>query len=265
MTSDPKRLLEGGDADDGLERELLASVHDVRPPFDAKQQVWQGVATQLALGVAAASALPSSAAAGGSVAPPALAASAGAQAASTLVTAALASKTVWMLTAAGVIAAGGYVAARQFSSAPKAASGGRAMEVTAPLAAPPDVEVAPREPLRAPSAPSAQTLGRDSAREPAARRGEARRSDPLSAESASLTRARAALRRGDVAGAERMLKRMAVAFPSGVLAQEREVLAIEVLAARGDTHASRARARAFAEAYPNSPHTARLRPLLDAP
>jgi hypothetical protein len=54
-------------------------------------------------------------------------------------------------------------------------------------------------------------------------------------------------------------------FPRGVLRQEREVLAIEVLTARGQTEAAKERARAFVVAYPKSPHSEKLRRVLDGP
>ena len=254
--SDERGWLQGGD---GLERELLASVRDVRAPAAAKEQAWQGIAAQLAIGAVVSGAAASSAAASSSVA---LSAVAGA------LSSTLATKLVWVLAASG-LAAGGYYAAGQLNDAQRPSPPARAAEVAAPQQVgkprPAVTEQAvAAEASREQASASEEAPGRGALREPS-RKAEAKRSDALSAESAALTRARAALRAGDLAAAWRMLERMDGAFPSGVLAQERELLAIEVLAARGDAAASRVRARAVAKAYPSSPHTARLRPLLDAP
>jgi hypothetical protein len=48
-------------------------------------------------------------------------------------------------------------------------------------------------------------------------------------------------------------------FPNGVLAQEREVIAIEALAKLGRSGAAQQRASQFTEQYPASPHRARVR------
>jgi len=50
-----------------------------------------------------------------------------------------------------------------------------------------------------------------------------------------------------------------------VLGQEREVLAIEVLAAQGNAAAAKRRAQAFIAAYPKSPHSATLARFVAAP
>jgi hypothetical protein len=91
------------------------------------------------------------------------------------------------------------------------------------------------------------------------------RKDRLSAESALLTRARAELRNGNAAAAQQSLNRLRANFPHGVLGQEREVLTIEVLAARGNAEAARRRAQAFIAAYPKSPHNAQLSRFADTP
>ena len=58
--------------------------------------------------------------------------------------------------------------------------------------------------------------------------------------------------------AQQVLDQHAVRFPDGVLAPEREVLAIEVLKALGQTAAAEQRLRAFRARYPNSIHLRRL-------
>jgi hypothetical protein len=242
MTADPKRWLEG----DGpaIERELLASVSDVRPPANAKDQTWHGIAASIAAGTVAVSIAPAAAAA--------------TKVGSTVVASTLLTKAVWTV-AAGSIAVSGYFAAREaWPKAPEPEPRAQTVEVAAP--------VEPPKSIAAPEAVAPEAAPKE-ASEPEARRTAPRlkRRDPLTEESALLTRARAALRTGDTAGAERMLQRMGAEFPRGVLEQERQVLSIEVLAARGDTAAAKARARAFTQAHPTSPHTARLRSLLDTP
>jgi len=236
MAGDPRRWLSDGGHGGELERELLASVRDARPPADAKERAWRGLATAIAAGAAVTSIAPSAAAA------------------SSLLT-----KVVWTV-AASSIAAGGYFAAQQLMSRPERApepKSAHAAPASAPAVAAPDVErdehAAPSVPLEAP---------RVEPRQP--KRLAPKAQDALTRESAGLMRARAALRAGDATEAERLLHKLASELPGGVLLQEREVLAIEVLAAKGDTDAARARTRAFARAHPASPHTDRLRALLEA-
>ena len=77
-------------------------------------------------------------------------------------------------------------------------------------------------------------------------------------ESRRLTEARDALRRGDASGALAQLAELQRAVPGGILGQEREALAIEALARSGRSSEAQARARAFLQAYPQSPHAARV-------
>lgn len=247
MTDDPKRWLSEGSDASPYERELLSSVRDVRPPAHAREQAWQGIAASLAAGAVTVSVAPTAAAA---------TSAAVAVAKTTLLTKAV------LTLAAGGIAAGGYLATRE--ALPHAAPT-RAHQHHAPAPiAPPTVSSPTVEPV-APVTPLETAAPQPIAPRKNGTKSEAKGKDLLTAESAQLTRARAALRSGDAAGAERVLARMAVDFPRGVLAQEREVLAIEVLAAQGDGAAATRRARAFAKAYPGSPHSTRLRALLDAP
>jgi hypothetical protein len=242
VTADPKRWLSEGEGN-AIERELLASVFDARPPANAKDQAWRGIAASIAAGTVAVSIAPAAAAATTKLG-------------STVLASTLLTKAVWTV-AAGSIAVGGYFAAREtWPRAPERRA--RTVEVAAPVELP--------KSIAAPEAVEPEATPVE-ASEPEARRAAPRlkRRDPLTEESALLTRARAALRTGDAAGAERMLQRMGAEFPRGVLEQERQVLSIEVLAARGDTAAAKARAREFTRAHPTSPHTARLRSLLDTP
>jgi hypothetical protein len=77
-------------------------------------------------------------------------------------------------------------------------------------------------------------------------------------ESRRLTDARDALRRGDASGALAQLADLQRAVPGGILGQEREALAIEALAKSGRSSEAQSRARAFLQAYPQSPHAARV-------
>ncbi len=52
-------------------------------------------------------------------------------------------------------------------------------------------------------------------------------------------------------------------FPHGVLAQEREVIAIRALALAGDREAAQKKAEGFEEAYPKSPHRDRVNEVTD--
>jgi hypothetical protein len=81
-------------------------------------------------------------------------------------------------------------------------------------------------------------------------------------ETALLERARAALRAGNTGQAWQTLEQWAAEFPSGQLAQEREVLSIELLWRGGRRDLASARIRAFERAYPKSAHAARLKALL---
>jgi outer membrane protein assembly factor BamD (BamD/ComL family) len=81
----------------------------------------------------------------------------------------------------------------------------------------------------------------------------------LGVESRLLTEARAQLRSGEPRAAMATLERLQTRFPKGVLLQEREVLTIQVLSALGDNASASRKAKAFLEAYPNSPHAPQLR------
>lgn len=80
-------------------------------------------------------------------------------------------------------------------------------------------------------------------------------------------RARAELRAGRPAAALATLAeaQQRVAAGVGVLGQEREVIAIEALAASGQSAVARQRAAAFLAAHPQSVHAARLAPFVSSP
>jgi len=260
--SDPQRLLSHiSDADD-LERELLASIQRVDPPSGAKAEAWSKVSAQIAA-VGLVSAAHGSAAASGAAAAPG--ATAGAGAAGGWAPAALnvlGGKLVLGLAVAGVALGGSalWIHAQRANPAPAAkAKAVVAVSALQPQAVTPEpLSESPAEALPAPTpAPLPEAPPRS--------RVEQSRKDRLSAESALLTKARAELRRGDAATAQQTLDQLRTKFPKGVLGQEREVLSIEVLAARGNAEAARRRARAFIATYPKSPHSVQLSRFADAP
>ena len=94
--------------------------------------------------------------------------------------------------------------------------------------------------------------------------GRARR-DLLSVESRMLTDARAQLHAGDPLSALATVEKLRARSPKGVLSQERDVLAIQIASALGDTATAKRKAKAFLGAHPESPHAPQLRRLTDDP
>ncbi|WP_437317923.1 tetratricopeptide repeat protein [Sorangium sp. So ce385] len=255
---DPERLLSAKGGADPLERELLGSVRHVGPPEGAKERAWRGIAGELA----AAAAVGVTAGSGAAAAKKAVAGS--------LLSSALSIKAAALLVGGGLALGGGYWALSSSTEPPPSRSAG---PVQAPAVAPQAPAAAPQEP-RTPVATAAEPAPRPEPRPEAPIAGEPGRrpsgpkpteTDLLRAESALLTEARAKLRSGDAAGAAATLERLRAQFPNGVLRQEREVLAIEVLASRGNVQEAKRRAQAFVKQYPGSPHSAKLKRLLDQP
>jgi hypothetical protein len=276
---DPDRLLNvTSDADD-LERELLASVRNVGPPRGAKDEGWAGIAAQLtavgAVGAAAHSAASaeagatSAAAAKTGVGAALGAGSSGAVAgamskafvAKVLVALAIGGSTVgtgaWYMqhrsavstTPAPLADEPGRVAAPMLPAAPEPVAPLPSPEPALPLPEPAVKALAPPAPPEIAAAPPSPKRVDNSARP----------RESLEAESAMIAEARAELRGGDAHASMATLDRLRAQFPKGVLAQEREVLSIEVLAALGDTEGAGRKARAFSDAHPDSPFTAKLR------
>lgn len=259
---DPERLLSSVSDSDSLERELLASIQRVEPPANAQSEGWARLSAQIAavtlLGTAHGTAAAASAAHAGAAAVPGAGAAATSASTTGLAPAMfklLSSKLAVALAVGGVAmgASAVWVQEAHRSAVPlpsPAASAKLAGPISAQLSA------------ALPAAPDpALQLVPDS--DPA--KLSPSRRDMLSAESALLTQARAQLRNGDVNAAQQVLRTLHKKFPKGMLRQEREVLAIEVLAARGNQAAARQRARAFIAAYPESPHSAQLSRFADAP
>jgi hypothetical protein len=261
---DPERLLSCSGSDD-LERELLASIQRIEPPANAQAEGWARLSAQIAavalVGTAHGTAAAASAAQVGSATAPA--AASGASSGAGLLPAALklmSSKLAVALAIGGVAvgASAVWVQVSQKHTVPTPAApvtSNKAPEpVSVGLAA--AIPAAPDQALQLlpDSDPGKQSPSADQ-----------QRKDMLSAESALLTQARAQLRNGDANAAQQLLRTLHKKFPKGMLRQEREVLAIEVLAARGNAAAAQRRARAFILAHPESPHSAQLSRFVDAP
>jgi hypothetical protein len=290
MTRDPERLLSVASEADVFERELLVSLRDARAPASVRRAAWQGIAAGLvaaapasaaAAGAALAgssgaalsgssgamSAAVSSAAgtagtmAGGSIAPVAAVGSKVAVGLATKAAALLLTK--WALV--GVIGAGAVGGALWAAERGTDANEKRLqLKAAAPASATPSPPKQ-REPEAA-TAPSEQPAAAV-VRPPmlAERTSSRHRLDALAAESGLLQNARAELRRGNLDEAGQALTQLSRRFPRGVLNQERDVLRIELLSARGDVAGARRLAARFLRAHPESPHAAQLRPLAPAP
>jgi hypothetical protein len=272
MTSDPERLLTSVSIDDEaeLERELLRSIVDVSPPAHAKREAWDGIASRLAAAsavAAGASVVVRTAAASQALPAAASAAKAGAPMATGIVHALATKVVVGAVVAIGATAAVGTMWSRHSAEserapATRAVPGPSRSGATVPPTAVPEVAATPAEPTVGahPDAPE-QNEARAVVKGPVRQRPE----EALAVESSLLTEARASLRKGDPGGALAVLRRLDQKAPHGVLRQEREVLTIQALAAAGDTAAASRRAKAFVDAYPNSPHSPLLRRLTSEP
>jgi hypothetical protein len=240
MSGDPERLLSVSSGADPLERELLDSVRHVGPPGDAQDRAWRAIAGQIAVAAAVGTAASSTAAA---------ASKAGA---GTIASWALSSKLAVVALASGIAVGGGYLALREPESSPK----------LAPRTRDSSVKVAPSVLLPTP-APVVRSPEVAPVEDTPSRKLEPHRLDSLKAESVLLMQARTQLRSGNPAAAQASLERLQAQFPRGVLAQEREVLAIDVLQARGNVEGAKRRARAFIKQYPKSPHSEKLARFLE--
>ncbi len=244
---DQPRLLEG----DELERELLGSLRDVASPRGAKGETWD----RLAIQIAAVATIGTTSAAVHAVVHSGAGAGAGAAVQATKV---FTLKVVASVALAGSMAAGGgWWLHRQVS----------------PLAAVPIAEPVPSPaPPRAPErfeqtreTPAPEPAPADPVERPSTGSPGRSRSDLLALESRKLTESRAALRGGDPRAALATLERLRTRSPKGVLAQERDVLAIQIASALGDAVTAKRKAAEFIRAYPESPHAAQLRRLAADP
>jgi len=133
--------------------------------------------------------------------------------------------------------------------------------VAAPVVAAVSSQVEPLPVAPAPSLEPAPRLAPEpSAARPAARRRAVRVEAP---DELGLIR-EAQAHRGEPAQVLARLAEHRKFYPNGLLAQEREVLAVEALVQAGRRADAVTRARAFMAAFPSSVHLARLRSLLGA-
>lgn len=248
--SDPKRLLDSEAADPEV-RDLLRSMRDLKPGSGAAIGSWGAMAAKVA-------ALPS-------IVPPPAPAPAAPHAAISGVSHALALKITAAVVATGVVGGGLYWAhAVETAAAPPAASVAQAVRA---LPAPPEATQAASDVPAVDSsavdsaAPTAEAAPAASTPLPTSA---AARISRLDAEASQLSKVRAALRGGDAHGALAALNQLQAQFPKGALGQERDVLAIEVLAANGNVAAAKRKASAFIAAHPSSPHSAKLERFLEA-
>jgi len=86
--------------------------------------------------------------------------------------------------------------------------------------------------------------------------------DQLARENAFIDAARVALRAGNYQVAAQQVAEHRLRFANGKLAQEREMLAIEIALARGDNDGARRSAAAFRQTYPSSVFMTRLNELV---
>ena len=120
----------------------------------------------------------------------------------------------------------------------------RVVYIDRPVASPPVVSAARR-------AQEAADEPADSSHKRPARSLPASGARDLAAERALLDRVQRALRAGDVAGAQRTIDAHERRFPTGILAEEREALAIKTLLAAGRREEAQKRAAAFRARFPD--------------
>jgi hypothetical protein len=228
--SDPVRLLNSSGGQHQLERAVLDSLRVVAVPAQAKGVVWGA----LSVTVAEAGALAGATAGTASVWRGALKY--------------LVSPKALMAVPVVVAAIGASAVHQRSLVAPVQSPAVAAVALTATAPSPEAVS----------DVPEAEAALPDAADRPAP----VMVRDRLRHESALLTRARAELRSGNPHAAQATLSRMQREFPAGALHQERDVLAIEALAAEGNADAAARGARAFIAAHPESPHAATLRRFL---
>lgn len=251
--TDPERLFVGTGPKDELElgRALLGSIRDVSPPSHAKEAAWSAIAAK----VGAASVAATAAAASTSVAPKAAAAG-------------LAVSTGKLLAGAAIAAGSALLVGSVWLGRAEPPHSPEANSLAAPAIPAAAAVTAFAGAAAAPggTAPSALAEPKGALQTPASiPPNRPRRDDALGLESELLTEARSELRSGDARAALATLAQLDSRVPHGVLGQEREVLAIQALSARGNDAQARRRARAFVALYPNSPHTAALRVIAGDP
>jgi Outer membrane lipoprotein len=274
---DPRRLV----AQRGtLESQLLEAVRDVDPPADARDEVWQRLASGSSTFDSSTKKLGPVAAWWGarvSSRRRERAVAAGAGAATWVAAAPLAARTAlgagtrafaqagWLSVVKWVAVVGTVAPAAGMSVHWAVTS--RNTASPSPLHAPAPRPVPPAEALppamqETPKMVQAAVEAIPSSSVPALRRGGSSPLSNLDAESALLRRAREKLENGDSKGALDDVALLAARFPHGELAQEREVVAIHSLLLQGQRVAAAARTADFLRVHPNSPYADSLRQAL---
>ena len=269
MTDDPERLLSSKGAAGAFERELLHSLRELTPPAGARDEGWQSVSRQLtfvgAASLAAAAATTTTAGAGAT--PTAVTVAGGTKAA---VGASLKLATWKVVVGLGVLGggvSGAVLSLRSTESAPvPVVTSDVPVQRPTAVAVSQQLAVAPARSEHETSVTQAvESSARDNVSPKRRAPADAQRVDELSLESELLVSARSQLRAGNIGQAQATLLQLTHRLPRGALMQEREVLQIELLAARGEHASAARRARVFVTAHPNSPHSAKLARFLNLP
>ena len=254
---DPPRLRSESGTVEAL---LLKSAPSLEPPPSAEGELWKRLEVLGTVGAAAVAsgvAVHAAASAGPKIAGKA------------------AANAIWLslikwgvVVSIGVLGAGAttrFIAHRKAAANDVTARATTTTHVTEAAAKPADTSALPSVPMDpiAPNAssestaPPAITSEHGHARAPVESSAEAR--SALRAESLLLGAARAKLGSGDSQGALDDVARLRAQFPRGKLVQEREVVAIDALAALGNRSTLQARARAFLGRFPSSPYADHVR------
>lgn len=283
--NDPIRFLDSANDAMPFERSLLQAGREIEPPAGAKDKIWAALGPQIGPDGGSGGGGDGGASSGNSIGQ----GSSALKTSGASLTGSVGGAKIIALGIAGISAIAGVVAAVVGLSSPAPVSSKVAQpppivaisapEIKEPIA--PEVQKEPRV-IEAPPAPEAVLpLPTNSVRKEAALTTSARvspakpaeekpaveeasgehqeRASRLREENQMLGAARAALRSGDPASALEKLDAAGNRFPEGVLAQEREVLAIEALAKSGQRAAASARASAFLAAHPTSAHATKVR------
>jgi hypothetical protein len=230
--------------------ELLAAERG-RPGFSTKERaaMWSGIEK----------AISGAAVAGAAAGATAAATDAASKATTTNAAAKIASWKIGALVSAALaVGAGAGAAAHARWAPPKTVYVDRAVAAPPASAPSPDVTPAPLAPAldvsALPPASPARAVTTPAARAVPATPASGAPKDPaLARERTLLDMARTALGRGDATSALSAVDTHAREFPRSQLAEEREVIAVQALAAAGRLPEAKRRAAAFHDAFPSSP------------
>lgn len=277
---DPIRLLEEGTELSPRERELLWTGRSMEPPPGAQEKIWTALNVQIAAGGAGGAGSGGDGGASG-------VGSSGAGSSGVSISGVIGGIKGAIIGIASVVTVAGAIAAYVMGSPaapvknpvvenPPQLEVWAAPSAEAPKEIVQNVPVPAAEEAKPEPAPSSSALANDKVAERVAVSNvshakptpapSSSAADPkhehasrLREENQALADARAALRSGDAASALEKLDAAGGRFPEGVLAQEREVVAIEALARAGKSADASSRAKAFLQKYPTSPHAAKVR------